>query len=195
MMSTLVLRVKSISYAALCGLALSLPASDVLAAKATSKAPAAQAAKDPRAGLPASYTGPTTAVAAVVNDKVITTYDVAQRLRLMLLSSGGRVPPQAIPQLQQRALRDLNEDKLKLADGEKWKVDLDPKELDEEYFGMGAQSGLNPVQFEQVLKQEGIDTESLKEQVRARIVWQKIITGRFRSRVKVNENEINEQLE
>lgn len=165
------------------------------ASKAKAPPPAAAAAPDPRAGLPASYVGPTTAVAAVVNDKVITTYDVAQRLKLMLLSSGGRVPPQAIPQLQQRAVRELVEDKLKLADGEKWKVTVDDREIEDELAAMSEGTGLAPPQFLAALQQEGISLDGLREQIKARITWQQIVSGRFRSRVKITDNELDGQLQ
>jgi hypothetical protein len=47
---------------------------------------------------------PHEAVAAVVNDRVITTFDVRQRLRLALISAGGRIPIEALPQLEQQVL-------------------------------------------------------------------------------------------
>lgn len=153
------------------------------------------AAADPRAGLPESYKGPVAAVAAVVNDKVITDYDVAQRLRLLIISSGStNVPPQVIPQLQQRALRDLIEEKLKLADGDKWKVDVSDDEISEEIGGLAGQNGLQPQQFLNALAQSGVDPEGLREQTKARIIWERIISGRFRSRVKVSDREIDDQM-
>lgn len=155
----------------------------------------AVSAQDPRAGLPADYKGPANAVAAIVDDKVITTYDVSQRLRLMVVSSGGRVPAGAIPQLQQRALRELIEEKLKLADGVKWKVDAEPDEVDAEISEIAGTSGLSLTQFAQALASQGVDIDSLREQVKAQIIWQRIISGRFRSRVKISEREVDDQLE
>ncbi|NWG93649.1 MAG: hypothetical protein HXY21_14255, partial [Parvularculaceae bacterium] len=63
----------------------------------------AQKQQDDRAGLPSTYKGPASAVAAIVNDKVITTFDVQQRMKLMLMSAGGRITPQMLPQLQRQA--------------------------------------------------------------------------------------------
>ncbi len=184
---------KSMACAVVCSL-LATPALAAQAKSTPAAQPAAPAAEDPRAGLPADYKGPANAVAAIVNDKVITTYDVSQRLRLMLISSGGRLPPSAIPQLQQRALRELIEEKLKFADGEKFKIEVDPAEIDAELADLAGSSGMSLAQFEQALQSEGVDINGLKDQIKAQNIWRNIISGRFRSRVKVSEKEIDEQL-
>lgn len=192
--------VKSMACAALCAAiagsaALAQSAAAARQAPASAR-PAGQAApNDPRAGLPADYKGPANAVAAIVNDKVITTYDVAQRLRLLLVSGGGQIPTSAIPQLQQRALRELVEEKLKFADGEKWKVDVEAAELDAELAEIAGQSGLSLTQFTQALSSQGVDVGGLRDQIRAQMTWQRIISGRFRSRVKVSDKEIDDQLD
>lgn len=147
------------------------------------------------APLPSSYRGPASAVAAVVNDKVITTHDVQQRVRLMVLTSGGRITPEMLPQVQQHALRELIEEQLKFAEGAKFKVQVDDREIDDEILLMTSQTGVSIEELKRQLAAAGIEMRGLQDQVRASLVWQRIVQGRFRDRVRINEDEITAQLE
>lgn len=159
-------------------------------AQAGAKAPA-----ENRQGLPASYKGPASAVAAIVNDTVITTYDVEQRLKLMIISSGGRVNPQLVPQLQNQAVRDLVEEQLKLQEAKKYELEAPETALQSELRGMAGQSGLTVEQLEQTLKADGISIDALKSQIASGIVWPELVQGRYGKRARVTDDEVNQTLE
>lgn len=157
---------------------------------------AAPAASSDRAADIAAAQGlPVEAVAAIVNETVITTFDVRQRMRLMLLSSGGRIPREALPQLQQQAVRDLIEEKLKLQEAAKFELIVDDQDINDQIAGMAAQSNLTAAQLEDALALDGVSVSSLREQIRASIAWPELVQGRFRSRVRVNDDEIEDTLE
>lgn len=142
-----------------------------------------------RSGVPAS------AVAAVVNDAVVTTYDVRQRMKLMLMSSGGRIPPEALPQLQAQALRDLVEEKLKLQETAKFELEVSDREVDNELSMMAAQSNLGADELIGLLEQRGVDINSLKQQLRSQIGWPQLVQGRYRDRIRVSDDEVERTLE
>ena len=137
---------------------------------------------------------PVEAVAAVVNDTVVTTFDVRQRMKMMLISSGGRLPPEALPQLQQQALRDLIEEKLKLQETAKFELEVSEEEVRSEISLMAAQSNLSHDQLVETLAAEGISVNSLKEQIKASIAWPQLVQGRFRDRVRINDDEVEDTL-
>lgn len=137
---------------------------------------------------------PVESVAAIINDSVITTYDVRQRMQLMLLSSGGRIPVEALPQLQQQAVRDLVEERLKLQEAIKFEVQVSDAEIDEEIALVAAQSNMTPAQLVETLEDQGISVISMKEQIKASIAWPQLVQGRFRDRVRVNEDEVEDTL-
>ena len=142
-----------------------------------------------RSGVPAET------VAAIINDSVITTFDVRQRMRLMLLSSGGQIPADALPQLQQQALRDLVEERLKLQEAAKYELEVTDVEINEELAVMASQSNLTANDMLKALELEGISITSLKEQIRAGIAWPQLVQGRFRDRVRVSDDEIEDTLD
>ncbi len=138
---------------------------------------------------------PSESVAAIVNDTVITTYDVRQRMKLMLISAGGQIPPEALPQLQQQAVRDLVEEKLKLQETAKFELEVPDEQVNEEFALMAAQSNMTLAQLMETLENEGISPNSLKEQIKSSIAWPQLVQGRFRDRVRVNDDEVEDTLQ
>ncbi|OFW98664.1 MAG: hypothetical protein A3E78_11620 [Alphaproteobacteria bacterium RIFCSPHIGHO2_12_FULL_63_12] len=181
---------KKIAYSRLRSSAIGLSACAALFSLA-----AAQNPPENREGIPAAYTGPANAVAAIVNDTVITTFDVQQRMRLMLATSGGRITPQMLPQLQRQALKDLVEEQLKIQESKNFDLTPDNDEIQGELNQMAQRTGLSAEQFSDVLKQEGVSPETLKSQIAASIVWPRLVQGRYGKRVRVDEDEINSTLE
>lgn len=145
-------------------------------------------------GLPASYDGPASAVAAIVNDKVITTFDVEQRMRLMIISSGRQVSPAMLPQIQAQAVRDLVQERLKVAEAKKFEITADESEVDGELREMAAQGGMTVAQLDQQLSEDGISVADLRAQIHASMVWQRLVQARYRSRIKVSADEIEQTL-
>lgn len=147
-------------------------------------------ANEDRTGIPESYRGPVSAVAAIVNDSVITTYDVQQRIKLMIISSGGQVNPQALPQLQQRALKDLVDEKLKLLEAKEFELEIEKAEIDAEVQQIAAQGGVTPDQLAETLRADGISIDTLRKQIEAGIAWPRLVQGRYGKRVRVSKDEI-----
>lgn len=158
-------------------------------------AASAAAAQENREGLPDSYTGPANAVAAIVNDRVITTFDVQQRMQLMLMSSGGAITEQMIPQVQRQAIRDLVEEQLKIQEAKTFDLVAGDAEITAELQQMAAQSGMSYPDFLTALKTESVSTEGLKTQIAARIVWPQLVSGRYGKRVRVDDDEVDSTLE
>ena len=160
-----------------------------IAVRAQAQAPAAA----PEAVLPR---GMSESVAAVVNDDIISTYDLAQRMRLLIATSGVQPTEQTLPQFQQEALVGLVDERLQLQ--ELKRVEKDQKisiiasqdEVMEEVAGMAQQNNLKADAFLQALAGQGIGPETLYDQVRAQMSWQRWIRGRYGSRLRIGEDQI-----
>ena len=154
----------------------------------------ARPADESRKGIPASYTGPVSAVAAIVDDHVITTYDVQQRMRLMILSAGGRVTEQIIPQIQAQAVRDLVDEALKNAETDKFKVKVDDSDVAGRLEDMIASNHTTPAEFAATMKQQGISLDALRQQIKTNIAWTELVQGRYRDRVRVVDDQVDDTM-
>ena len=136
-----------------------------------------------------------TAVAAVVNDSPISTFDVQQRLRLMAVSSGAQLPDEALAQMQQQALRELIEERLKLSEaGQFEQLVISEEEIDEELARIAAAGGGSPEQLTRDLAAQGIAIETLRDRIRADLAWDRLVSGRYRSRINITDQEVEDEL-
>ncbi|MBL8543186.1 MAG: peptidylprolyl isomerase [Hyphomonadaceae bacterium] len=131
-------------------------------------------------------------VAAIVNDHVISTYDVRQRASLLLASA--RIQP--TPEMQQRAraqaLRDLIDERLQMDEAAHFDITVSPDQVDRRLADIARQNNATLEQFAASLGQAGISISSLRSQVEADIAWQRLISGLYGSRVRISDVEVRE---
>lgn len=137
----------------------------------------------------------TDGIAAVVNDTPISTYDVLQRINLIVASSGVQPSPETIPRLQAQVLRNLVDELIQLQEAERLGVEVAQEEIDAQMARIGASNGLTATDISSVLSEQGIDPAALRDQIRAEIVWNRIVNGRFGSRVRIGDEQINQVLD
>jgi peptidyl-prolyl cis-trans isomerase SurA len=135
-------------------------------------------------------------VAAIVNDDIISTYDLSQRMRLMIATTGAQPTQDNLPQFQQEALVSLVDERLQLQElkrvekDQKFPIIATDEEVNEELGDMATQNKLKLDSFLAALKAQGIGPETLYQQIRAQMSWQKWIRGRYGSRLRVGEDQI-----
>lgn len=134
-------------------------------------------------------------VAAIVNDHVISTFDVRQRATLLLVSSG----VQATPELQQRAraqaLRDLVDERLQIEEAREYEITVEPAQVDRRLADIARGNDTTVEAFTQRLASAGVSIATFRSQIEADIAWQRLISGMYGSRVRISEVEITETRE
>lgn len=159
------------------------------AADPAANAPAATAPAAPRPGLSES-------VAAVVNDDIISTYDLAMRMRLLIATSGIQPTQQNIAQFQREALVSLVDERLQIQElrrqerEQKFQIVATDEEINEEIADMARGNNMSADQFVASLAGQGIAISTLKEQIRAQVSWQRWIRGRYGSRLRVGDDQV-----
>lgn len=172
-------------------LAVACLALAVFAGPARSQAPAPPPAP---AGLSES-------VAAVVNDEIISTFDLAQRMRMLIATSGIQPTQQNLPQFQREALGGLVDERLQLQElrrvEKEQKITIVPSDgdVDEQLGEIARENNATPQQFTNSLAAQGIGIDTLREQVRAQTGWQRWVRGRYGSRLRVGDDQVKAELE
>jgi peptidyl-prolyl cis-trans isomerase SurA len=157
------------------------------------------AAPEPAAAAPAPPPPPqglSESVAAVVNDDIISTYDLAQRMRLLIATSGIQPTQQNIAQFQREALISLVDEQLQIQElrhqerEQKISLVATDDEINQELSDMAQGNNLSREQFLTSLAGQGIGAETVKEQIRAQVSWQRWIRGRYGSRLRVGDDQV-----
>jgi peptidyl-prolyl cis-trans isomerase SurA len=150
----------------------------------------------PAAAAPQAPTPLTESVAAVVNDEIISTYDLGQRVRLLIATSGVQPTEQNLPQFQQQALISLVDERLQMQElrkqekEQKFTIVATDQDVMDEIGDMAKSNNMTAQQFIAALAQQGVGADTLKQQVRANISWQQWIRGRYGSRLRIGEDQI-----
>lgn len=141
-------------------------------------------------------------VAAIVNDDIVSTYDLVQRMRLLVLTAGIQPTQENLPQLQREALRGLIDEHLQIQElrrvEKENKIDIvaSDADVDDAIADMARGSGnMTGPQLIAQLGAAGIGPETLRAQIRAEISWQGYISGRFRSRLRIGRDQIKATLD
>lgn len=167
-----------------------------LCAAAVPIAASAQPAAPPAAPAPAPRPqGLSESVAAVVNDDIVSTFDLTQRMRLLIATSGVQPTEQNLPQFQREALVSLVDERLQMQElrrvqrEQKINIIASDEEVDEEMNQLAQGNNMALDQFKAMLAAQGVE-QSLREQLRAQISWMRWIRGRYGSRLRVGEDQI-----
>lgn len=131
-------------------------------------------------------------VAAIVNDRVISTYDVRQRATLLLVSAGVQDTPEMQQRARAQALRDLIDERLQLQETATFEIAVTPETVNSRIREIAQQNQTTLEGLEASLGAQGVGLATLRSQIEAEIAWQRLIGGLYGSRVRVSEVEIRE---
>lgn len=134
-------------------------------------------------------------IAAVVNDEPITTVDVRDRMRLIISSSGIQPTEELLASIQDQALRGLIDETLQLQQAREFEIEVDEAEVDDAIADIAARNGATLDEIAAQLAGSGVDIETLRHQIRSEIAWQILVSGRYRSRVRISDAQIETALE
>jgi peptidyl-prolyl cis-trans isomerase SurA len=122
-------------------------------------------------------------VVVMVGGEPITEYDIEQRSKLEFMSTHK-------PAVRQQMLDQLIDEKVKIREGKKYSVDPTSTDIDQSYNQMSSRMRMTPEQLTKILDAQGIRPETLKERLRADMVWTSLVRGRFKESLQVGEKEV-----
>jgi peptidyl-prolyl cis-trans isomerase SurA len=128
--------------------------------------------------------------AAVVNDRVITRYDIDQRARLLLVNGA---PNSA--DLGRIALNQLTEDALKIDAAEAGGLSVSEDAVDAAVAEFAGRNNLSPSALDARLRQAGASRDALAHALRADLLWREVVRSRFGGRATPSEAEIDQEIE
>lgn len=134
-------------------------------------------------------------IAAIVNDEVISMYDVAQRMNLFFASSGIPKTEENIQRLRSQVLRKLVDEKMQIQAALESEIEISQSEINNQIVRMAQQNGRDLESINKFLRDNGIKLSALESQIRAEIAWQQYVRRKYSSSINISETEIDETLE
>ncbi|MGC2414853.1 MAG: peptidylprolyl isomerase [Stellaceae bacterium] len=133
-------------------------------------------------------------IAAVVNDEVISVFDLVARIQLVMSSSNIPDSPETRQRIGSQVLRSLIDEKLELQEAKRQNVIATDTEINNGLAQIEKQNNMKSGQLTEVMKAHGIDKGSLVSQLTAGIVWAKLVRKQAAQTVDISDEEIDEAL-
>ncbi len=134
-------------------------------------------------------------IAAIVNDSVISGYDLEQRLGLVIATAGVPPTPENIERIRPQILRSLVDERLQIQEAQQNNIEVKDEEIDTAIERLGARNNMQLAQIEAFLKTVNVNIETLRGQVYAELAWNQLVQNRFGPRVSVTDTEVDTVLE
>ncbi len=147
-------------------------------------------------GTASAYAQTTEGVAALVNDEPITTVDVRNRMRLIIASTGmSQIDEATLVRIQDQAMRGLIDEHLQLQAAADYEIEVSDEEITNSLLDLADRNNTTVDVIVQDLRNSGVDVSTLRHQLEAEIAWQIIVNGRYGSRIRISEQQIELALE
>jgi len=133
-------------------------------------------------------------IAAVVNSDIVTIHDLRQRVLFMMATTGAETDEASIQRLQRQALRNLVDEHLQMQEAGTYEVTISDEEVNQSVGRLLSRNGADPNKLVSDLAAAGVSIETLRDQIRSEIAWQRIVNGLYGSRIRISDAQIDETL-
>lgn len=133
-------------------------------------------------------------IAAIVNDDIISYFDLNARVMFTLISSNAQDTPDNRKRFQQQVLKGMIDEKLQRQEANKQSIKISEQEIGRAIADIEKQNGMPPGGLDKFLTTSNVPKSTLTQQVEATLAWQKLIQRKIKPRVDIGDDEIEESL-
>lgn len=130
-------------------------------------------------------------IAVIVNDEVISKYDVNQRVKLVLVTSGIPATEENIKRIEEQAIKALINEKIQIQEAIKLEVPESPEEINLMLENIARSNQTTAEGILESITSQGVNSETLLDQIKSELLWNKIVRGRFGSYINISDEEVN----
>jgi peptidyl-prolyl cis-trans isomerase SurA len=131
-------------------------------------------------------------IAAVVNDDVISMYDLYARMKMVLLSLEIEDSPEVRKGLIPQIISSMVDERLKLQEAKKQKISINKSRIEKAVQLLEDNRKIERGEFAEYLALNGVDISTLKTQIRADLTWREVTNRRLLPQIDVGNEEILE---
>lgn len=133
-------------------------------------------------------------IAAIVNDELITAYDLESRIRLVIFSTRLSDTADTRRRITNQVLRTLIDERLQLQEAKRRNISVSKRDIQRAKAEIEKQNKMPKGGLERILTQNNIPLSAMDAQLHTGIAWSKLIGRRLRPRITIGEDEIDEAL-
>ena len=172
------------------------PQRDALAAPAPASTPTADAPAAPPTPVNPAAAKPhqQNAIVALVNDRPITSYELRQRINLVMATSNIPRTPEMEKKVREQVLEQLETELLQREEAGKNDVTVSAPEVDRYLQNILNENHMTADQLKEVLTRGHVQMATFRAQLAAQILWQKAVQERYAGRVNISKEAVDAEL-
>jgi peptidyl-prolyl cis-trans isomerase SurA len=134
-------------------------------------------------------------VAAVVGDVPLTHYDIQQRMRFLIATTGLKVNEKTSAQLAGRVMNTLIEEQLQLQAGKKSGITASAEDIAAAIARIEADNKKEAGSLRTFLERQEIDPTTLETQIAAQLVWSKYLQRTIVPSLQISDSELSRYIQ
>ena len=134
-------------------------------------------------------------IEALVNDDIISAYDLEQRLRFVILTTGGVNSEEEFIRMRSQVLKTMADELLQLQEAATFEIEIGDAEIQDAFSRMAQGMNMTAEQFADILEQNNSSPDTVYHQIKAEYAWQTIVNGRLGSQVTISDEEVDQYIE
>lgn len=134
-------------------------------------------------------------ILAVVNDEIISEFDVQERMDLIEATTGQVRNPEEYEQLRKTVLELLVDERLQIQEAREIEANITRQQVEQRFAELAQRNGVSPQQFDQQLARIGASKQAILTQMQASMAWEEVVNARLRPFLAIGETEVNAYLE
>ena len=141
--------------------------------------------------IPAANAQQGLGIAAIVNDDIVSIFDLEARLSLILASSGLPNTPDSRQRLAGQVLRGLIDEKLKHQEAKRLGIQVTKRDVDRALGNIAIQNKIPLSQLDAFLASKGIHKPTLIEKLEADVAWIKVVNRSLRATIDIDAKAVD----
>ena len=132
-------------------------------------------------------------VAATVNGEMVSNKDLQERANLLVLTTGMPINAKNKKMVIEKVMQNVVDEKVKMQEAAKQHVYVSDEEVKEAYRNFEKSNGIPSGKFQSVLREYRISNATFMSQVRANLLWNKLVGKRMTQNVDVSVKEVEDE--
>ena len=133
-------------------------------------------------------------IAVIVNDGVVTTTDIAARMKLIMSSSGLPDVADVRDKVRTQVTAMLTEEKIKSQEADRLRLSVDAADIDGAIATIAEQNKMGSSDFQKMLQSRGIKIDSLRDQIKSQLLWARVVARQIRPKITIYDRDIDAEL-
>lgn len=134
-------------------------------------------------------------IVAIVNDQVVSSYDLDQRLALALSATGQPDTPQNRASLRSQVLNALINEKLQMQEATRLHIVVSKSDLDKALAIIAKQNNVTAGHLKEFLAAKGVPEGALAAQLKAEIAWSRVVRQKIGPNIHIGDQEVKRALD